>query len=32
LIPAESNYTRVGDFAMVEIINAEAYDLYGKII
>jgi len=32
LIPADNNYARVGDFAMVEITNSEAYDLYGKII
>ena len=32
LIDAKSDYVRVGDFAAVEIYNAEAYDLYGKII
>lgn len=32
LISAEENYARIGDFAEVEITNAEAYDLYGKII
>ena len=31
LISAADNYLRVGDFAQVEIINAEAYDLYGKL-
>ncbi len=32
LIDANSNFARVGDFADVEIINAEAFDLYGTII
>lgn len=32
LVDANSNFARIGDFAMVEIINAEAYDLYGKIV
>ncbi len=30
LVPAEQ-YVRIGDFAKVEITNAEAFDLYGKL-
>lgn len=32
LINAVDSYARVGDFVNVEIYNAEAYDLYGKIV
>ena len=32
LVPAEDNYARIGDFAMVRITNAEEFDLYGEII
>jgi ribosomal protein S12 methylthiotransferase len=32
LIDAENNYARVGDFVQVEIVNAEAFDLFGNII
>ncbi|MEL7022094.1 MAG: 30S ribosomal protein S12 methylthiotransferase RimO [Bacteroidota bacterium] len=32
LVDAQENYVRIGDFAMVEIINAEEYDLYGRVI
>jgi ribosomal protein S12 methylthiotransferase len=32
LISAADNYARIGDFVNVEITNAEAYDLYGKIM
>lgn len=32
LVDASTYYVRIGDFAMTEIIDAEAYDLYGKII
>ena len=32
LIDAREFFARVGDFVEVEIINAEAYDLYGKIV
>ncbi len=31
LIKAEDHYLRVGDFAMVHIIDAEEYDLYGEL-
>lgn len=31
LVLATDNFARVGDFAMVTITNAEAFDLYGKI-
>ena len=31
LVSAAENYLRVGDFAQVEIINAESYDLYGRL-
>ena len=32
LINAEKNYIRTGDFAMVKIIAAEDFDLYGEVI
>lgn len=32
LVDAKENYVRIGDFAMVEITNAEEYDLYGKVL
>lgn len=32
LVQADSQYARIGDFAMVEIISAEEFDLYGNII
>ena len=32
LVNAAENYLRVGDFAQVEIINAESYDLYGRLV
>ncbi|MFK7933454.1 MAG: 30S ribosomal protein S12 methylthiotransferase RimO [Saprospiraceae bacterium] len=32
LVDAKENYVRIGDFAMVEITNAEEYDLYGTVI
>lgn len=32
LVDASTYFVRIGDFAMTEIIDAEAYDLYGKII
>ena len=31
LVPAAEQYVRVGDFAMVEIVGAEEYDLYGRL-
>lgn len=31
LVDAAENYVRIGDFAMIEIIDAEDYDLYGKV-
>ena len=31
LIPAANNYLRVGDFATIEIKNAEAFDLFGDV-
>jgi len=31
LIPAAENYLRVGDFVHTEIVDAEEYDLYGKL-
>lgn len=31
LVDAKEAYIRVGDFAQIEIINAEAFDLYGKL-
>lgn len=32
LVSASQNYVRMGDFAMVEITDAEEYDLYGKVV
>lgn len=32
LVPAESNYVRIGDFAQVEITDAEEFDLYGEVV
>lgn len=32
LVSAQEQFVRVGDFAMVEITDAEEYDLYGKVI
>ncbi len=32
LVRADDNYVRIGDFANVEITNAEAYDLFGKVV
>lgn len=32
LVKTEGNYARIGDFAMVEIIDATDYDLYGKVL
>ncbi|BDS12701.1 30S ribosomal protein S12 methylthiotransferase RimO [Aureispira anguillae] len=32
LIKTADNYVRIGDFAMIEIIDATEYDLYGKVI
>ena len=32
LIPAENGYLRTGDFYQVEIMEAEDFDLYGKVI
>lgn len=32
LVNAKENFVRIGDFAMVEITDAEEYDLYGKVI
>ncbi len=32
LVSADDNYVRIGDFANVEITNAEAYDLFGKVV
>ncbi|MBT8230005.1 MAG: 30S ribosomal protein S12 methylthiotransferase RimO [Bacteroidia bacterium] len=32
LVDANSNFARIGDFAMVEIVNAEAFDLYGNVV
>ncbi len=32
LVSTEEGYVRVGDFAMVEIEEAEHYDLYGKLV
>ena len=32
LIDANIDYVRIGDFVEVELINAEAYDLYGKVV
>lgn len=32
LVKKTDGYVRIGDFAMVEIVNANHYDLYGKLI
>lgn len=32
LVNAGDNYVRIGDFAMVEITDAEEYDLYGRLV
>ena len=32
LVTAAEQFVRIGDFAMVEITDAEEYDLYGKVI
>lgn len=32
LVKTEGNYVRIGDFAMIEIIDATEYDLYGKVV
>lgn len=32
LVPTEGNYTRIGDFAQVEITDSAEFDLYGKIV
>ena len=32
LVSAKDNYIRVGDFAMVKIIDATEYDLYGELV
>jgi len=32
MIDAENNFVRIGDFANIEIINSEAFDLYGKVV
>lgn len=32
LVKTEGNYVRIGDFAMVEIIDATEYDLYGTVV
>lgn len=32
LVKTEDNYVRIGDFAMIEIIDATEYDLYGKVV
>ena len=32
LVDAKTNYARIGDFAMVKIIDAQEFDLYGEII
>jgi len=32
LIPAKENYLRVGDFVNVEVIDAEHFDLHGKVV
>lgn len=32
LIPAATNYLRVGDFATIKIVNAEDYDLFGELL
>jgi ribosomal protein S12 methylthiotransferase len=32
LVPADEHYVRIGDFAMVEIEDAQEYDLIGKLM
>lgn len=32
LIPAKDNYVRVGDFVHVEVLDAEHFDLHGKVV
>ena len=32
LVNAKDHYVRIGDFAEVEIINAEEFDLFGKVV
>jgi ribosomal protein S12 methylthiotransferase len=32
LVKTEGNYVRIGDFAMIEVIDATEYDLYGKVV
>lgn len=32
LVKADENFARIGDFATVEIISAEEFDLYGNIV
>jgi len=32
LVSAKNNYVRIGDFAMVKIIDAKDYDLIGQVI
>jgi ribosomal protein S12 methylthiotransferase len=32
LVPADSNYVRLGDFANVKITDASDFDLYGEVV
>jgi ribosomal protein S12 methylthiotransferase len=32
LVKTEDNYVRIGDFAMIEVIDATEYDLYGIVV
>ncbi len=32
LVLAKENFVRVGDFAMIEVTEADDYDLYGKVV
>jgi ribosomal protein S12 methylthiotransferase len=32
LVKTDGNYVRIGDFAMIEVIDATEYDLYGKVV
>lgn len=32
LVKAADNYVRIGDFATVQIVDATAYDLFGKVV
>ncbi|MBB6609837.1 30S ribosomal protein S12 methylthiotransferase RimO [Pontibacter sp. Tf4] len=32
LVPADSNYVRLGDFANVKIIDSSDFDLYGEVV